>query len=58
MEMNNEWIIDDDFELSEETLSIEDMLKQRKRIKLLAIDDGVTDEEFDKIISRMRNKEE
>lgn len=56
--MNNEWIIDDDFELSEETLSIEDMLKQRKRIKLLAIDDGVTDEEFDKIISRMRNKEE
>ena len=56
--MNNKWIIDDDFELSEEPLSIEDMLKQRKRIKLLGIDDGVTDEEFDKIINRMRNKEE
>jgi|GEM_PF-2592311 len=56
--MNNKWISDDDFELSEEPLSIEEMIDVRERHKKYRIDDGITDEEFDKIINQMRNREE
>lgn len=53
----NKWIIDDDFELSEEPLSIEEMIEVRERHKKYGIDDGISDEEFNKKIEELRIKE-
>lgn len=49
------WVIDDDFELPEEPMSIEELRKVRARHKKYGIEDGITDEEFEKIINNKKD---
>ena len=49
------WVIDDEFELSQEPMSIKGIRKVRERHKKYGVEDGITDEEFEKIINNMKD---
>lgn len=56
---DNPWVIDDSilYEEIEYNVTVEELIEMRERDKKLGIDDGISDEEFEKIITRLREEE-